>query len=355
MSTGTFGLQLTRFRRTAQLAVARSGLEVAPEILDGTRAELEVVTAQLAGIRDDDSRPDLRLASVLGLTPDQLDFLWAVVARAADPMLGPILALLSGSDAKRGLSVSHYATIMGLDSARSQDLATILSPAHPLLRHRFLVGPHDAPIDACTPLTVPPRVWSYLRGDDDVEDQLAFAGGRVRVPHDAQFDAVQLTAIARLVQAFGSIDPLVIVVEGPLGAGRRTAIAKAAAAARRAVIAIDLGRIVATPRALEEALAAQMRECLLADAIPVIAEVDELIDAEGDRSQRLQTLARALETAPGAIAVTSAIRGIDLGVRGRRVLRVEWPVPSTDARRALWISALGDDAARLESGVDEIA
>ena len=338
MSGAVFSLQLKRFRLHAQLAVARSGLEVPPETLEAARLEIDRVTHALDQIRADAARPDLRLAAALGLSAEQLDFLWAVVARAADPLLLALLQVLCGTDARRGLSLSHYATIMGLDEVRSEALAKLLVPSNPLLCYRFLTGPEDQGLDACTPLTVPARVWSYLRGEDEVEGRVAAAGGRVHLPHAAQFDEAQQVALQRIHLALGSFDPMVIVVEGPFGAGRRTAIARAAAAMRRNVIAIDLSRIPASASALEATLAAQMRECLLADAIPVIAEADELLGGEGERNTRLHALARALETAPGPIAVTSQTSGLDLGVRDRRVLRIAWPVPSTAARRELWLA-----------------
>ena len=40
----------------------------------------------------------------------------------------------------------------------------------------------------------------------------------------------------------------------------------------------------------------------------------------------MRALARAIETAPGPIAVTSRMAGLDLGVAERRIVRVRWPV-----------------------------
>src|SRR6185503_1237679 len=103
----------------------------------------------------------------------------------------------------------------------------------------------------------------------------------------------------------------------------------------------DVTRIA--PGMLDTTLSSLMRECLLTDAIPVIAEIDELTAKEGEINTDLRTLARAIETAPGPIAVTSRMTGMDLGVSDRRLLRVRWPVPATASRRELWTRALGDD------------
>ena len=353
MSAVSFSLQLKRVRLRTQLAVARSGFEIAPEIVAAARTELVDVESQLAITRRGEIRPDHQLAATLQLTPDELDFVWSVVARAFDPLLLAQLQIVCGTDARRGLSLAHHATIAGLDGDRSQALAAVLHPNHPLRRYRFLIAPEDTHVDVCSPLTVPPRLGSYLQGDDEPEDLIREAGGRVVVPHDTQLDDTQRLSLQRIVRAIGGTDPVVIVLEGPTGAGRRTAVALAAG--DRRVIAIDVSRIARAPGALEATLEAQLRECLLVDAIPVVAEIDELIGGETDPYARIHVLARALETAPGHIVLTSRIRGIDVAVRGRRVLRFEWPVPDTAARRALWMRVLGDEASELEAGLDELS
>jgi hypothetical protein len=352
MASAYFSLQLERVRLSARLAVARSGVEVPDEVLASTRDELAAVETQLAHLRHESSRRDAQLAAAMGLSDDQLDYVWGVVARAVDPLLLALLQVLCGTDARRGLSVAHYATIMGLDAKRSQAIADVVLPGHPLRRHRFLIAPEDAAVDVCTPLTVAPRVWSYLRGDDQPEDAITSAGGRITVPADPMLDDVQRAALQRIAGGLQSFERTVVLVEGPYGAGRRTAIAMAAGT--RDAIAIDLSRV--SPPALEATLAAQIRECLLTDALPVIAEIDELTAAEGQVNTAMRTLARAIESMPGSIALTTKMPGIDLGVADRRVMRVLWPVPVTETRRELWVRALGHDAGDLDGkGLDSLA
>src|SRR5262249_37450012 len=107
-----FTLQLSRVRLRTQLAAIRSGAipGVTPEATSG---ELEQVEYYISQLRGDASRPDLQLATALGLTDDEVDLIWAVVARAYDPLLPSVMQALVGAEATRkGLSVSHYATIM---------------------------------------------------------------------------------------------------------------------------------------------------------------------------------------------------------------------------------------------------
>src|SRR5512143_3513356 len=160
MAGGYFGLQLKRVRLSARLAVARGGLEMTADLLEATRTDLTGVETQLAHLRHEPSRRDAQIASAMNLSDDQLDFLWGVVARAVDPLLLALLQPICGTDARRGLSIAHYATIMNLDDTRSQAIADIVLPNHPMRRHQFLLASEDGSVDVCTPLTVPPRVWS---------------------------------------------------------------------------------------------------------------------------------------------------------------------------------------------------
>jgi Mrp family chromosome partitioning ATPase len=340
-----FNQQLARIRLSARLAIARSGMAISPELIAATRAELADVETVLAHMRFEPDRRDAQLATSMNLSDAQVDFLWGVVARAVDPLLLPLLQPICGTDARKGLSIAHYSTIIGLDPDKSSELADLVLPNHPMRRHDFLIAPEDATIDVCTPLTVPSRVWSYLRGDDELEEAIASSGGRVHAPPDATLDDTQRAALARVVGGLNTFDKTVVVIEGPVGAGRRTSVALAAAQSSRSVIAVDLTRLA--PGTLDAALSSLMRECLLSDAIPVICEIDELSIKEGEINTGLRILARAIETAPGPIAVTSRMPGIDLGVSGRRLIRVRWPIPGTQHRRELWDRALGDDAATL--------
>ncbi|HEY5921558.1 MAG TPA: ATP-binding protein [Kofleriaceae bacterium] len=353
MAGGYFGLQLKRMRLAARLAVSRS-VSMSPELAEATRSDLAEVHSVLEHMRAEPSRRDAQLATAVGLSDDQIDFLWGIVARAVDPLLLALLQPLCGTDVRKGLSIAHYSTIMGLDDERAQNIAELVLPDHPLRRHQFLVAPEDQAIDVCTPLTVPARVWSFLRGDDEPEDLITSAGGRLAVPHNPILDEAQRAALQKISGGLNSFDRIVIVIEGPADTGRRAAVALAAAETERSAIAVDLARVA--PNALAATLAAQMRECLLTDAIPVIASVEELSAREGEISSGLRTLARAIESAPGPIAVTSRMHGVDLGVAGRRIVRVQWPVPVTATRRELWLTALGHDATSLSATtLDELS
>ncbi|MBL0213623.1 MAG: hypothetical protein IPQ07_07060 [Myxococcales bacterium] len=223
MST-VFGDALRRVRLATQLAVARSGVEMPPEAVDAARTELTSVTASLRKARGDHASPGAQLAAALQLSPDELEFVWAIVARAADPLLLGLLQVLCGTDARKGLSLAHYAAIMDLDDDRAQAITAVLSPSHPLRRYQFILGGEDQTIDACTPLTTPPRLWSFLRGEAELDELIVSAGGRIVVPHDPQLDEGQRQSVQRIVQGLGTLET---------GRGDRRSAPQAPAGARR--------------------------------------------------------------------------------------------------------------------------
>src|SRR6185503_15850787 len=131
-----FDLQITRVRLAARLAIARGGMAVSHELIDATRRELADVETMLSHMRFEPGRRDAQLSASMNLTENQLDFVWGVVARAVDPLLLPLLQPLCGTEVRRGLSIAHYATIMGLDVERSAELADLVLPGHMMRRHK---------------------------------------------------------------------------------------------------------------------------------------------------------------------------------------------------------------------------
>src|SRR5512146_2403151 len=101
MGDGDFGLQFRRIRLSARIAIARSGLPVSPELLEVTQADLATTETTLTHMRRDPSRRDAQLALAMGLSGDQLDFLWGVVARAFDPLLLALLQPICGTEVRR--------------------------------------------------------------------------------------------------------------------------------------------------------------------------------------------------------------------------------------------------------------
>jgi hypothetical protein len=131
---------------------------------------------------------------------------------------------------------------------------------------------------------------------------------------------------------------MLVAIEGPLAAGKRTAASVAAASLGHPLVGIDVRRMSAGLAELEAALVALRRECLLSDALPLVAQVDELDGSEVQASPRARALARFVDDTPTPCVVTSTRIGLDVGT-SRDATRIAMPVPGTATRELLWRDA----------------
>ncbi|MEJ7602044.1 MAG: AAA family ATPase [Kofleriaceae bacterium] len=345
-----FHQQLERVRLRTMLAVERASAKPDPEVLERLGRQLTGLEAVLAELRD--AARDQLLAFRLGLDDTDLELMWTAVAVAADPRLVPHLQVLGGQDARRGISLWLHAQIWQLEDERPRELAQRLAGGHPLIRDHLLVWTGE-PGTANRTLVAASRTVTWLAGSEELDETMCGAGTVVAVPAQLALDPRQEASAANLPGVLlGTPSPLVIV-EGASGTGRRTAIASVAAKLGKPVIALDVRRLPAGPAALELALVGLRRECRLRDAIPLVLDLHELITAEGT-SESLRILARVVDAMPGPFAATASQRSLDLPV-ARPIVRVRWQVPDTATRRAMWVRALGADAAAIETELDDIS
>ena len=354
-----FELELERAHLRAMRAVASRGTAVAPspddDVAGRISSELDAIEAAIgevtSGVAD---LPMIEIAERFALTLGEADFLWTAVAMAAEPRMITHAQALVGSEARRGLSMSLYAVLADLDGASSRALALRMSPSHPLLRYRLLDSIEEGYLHSAAALSVSSRLVSYLAGGDEIDELLMASGGRINLPEQPIFDEEQEKALRRIAEGLSAAESVVIVIEGPVGSGRRTAAAMLAARANAEVLSVDLKRVAPNVAAIEAALVALRRDCLLRGALPLVAEVDDLGDLHHDGGARIRVLARMLDNTPGAVVVTTTRAGIELGVQ-RGLLRVRWPVADTATRRTLWRQFVGADADAMGAGLDEIS
>jgi hypothetical protein len=354
-----FHRELERVRLRAMLAIERISPTPDAAAHDRIAGELARLDAAIA-----DHRPASRaqaLAGRLGLHPDDVDLLWTAVALAADPRVVPHAQVLGGAEARRGLSLALHALIADLDGHSARAMAHRLSGAHPLLRDHILVWHADGQTIAARPLTAPPRTVTWLAGDDGpdgmngaIDEAMQGAGYIAQVAPDPELDARQTRTASQLPGALAGLPPPLVLIEGAPGSGRRTAIAGVAQVVGVEVVVLDLRRLPHGMAALETALIGLRRECRLRDAIPLVADVDEIGGPQGDAAGPLRVLARVIDEVPGPFVVTTGRPGFELPV-ARSLVRVHWPIPDTQTRRALWLRALGRDAPAVEAELDDIA
>jgi ATPase family protein associated with various cellular activities (AAA) len=342
---GHFHAKLERLRLRALLAVDRLRPSGAADRL---HADLATVEADLAAAAE--STRDRVLARRFQLDPDELELLWFAVGMTVDGLLAPHALVLAGSDARRGASLAAFAAVAGLDADRARSLGARLDPQHPLLRAGLLVPAEPTPITPLTPFTAARRLVGYLAGQDALAPGLA----AVAIPEAPVLDSLQQDAARRIAQALAAPDPLILVVDGKGGVGRRTLVALAARELGAVAVAVDLRRLPPTAAALQEALVALRQEQVLAGVVPVVGGAEDLAGADGDAPARRRLLARELEACErGAVLITTD-PGLELEV-GRQVVRVSVPVPGAATRRALWTQALGEQARALAPALDEVA
>ncbi|HEY5949558.1 MAG TPA: ATP-binding protein [Kofleriaceae bacterium] len=349
-----FQLELERVRLRAAMATERLSGQPDEATLDRARAELTTIEAALAESRHAGRAHELVVQ--LGLEPDDVELLWNAVGATMDPRTVPHLLVLAGAEGRRGLSLLVHALIAEHDPERARSLAVRITEAHPLLRDHLLEWNGDAQSAiAARPFIAAKRTITWLAGGDEIDDAMLGAGSVVDVPDLLELDPRQRATQARLADVlFGSPSPLV-VIEGAGGTGRRTAIASVAASRGRAVIALDLKRVPRGMPALETALVGLRRECRLRDAIPLIANADELAGEANDPTMARRVLSRLLDDIPGPIAATASPQSLEVEL-DRPLVRVHWNLPDVTTRRAIWKHVLGDDdTAEIAQAVDGIA
>ena len=281
----------------------------------------------------------------LGLPPDAVGFVWAAVAVAIDPLLHAHALLIGGADARRGLAVAAYATMVGLAPTAAIELAAWLNQRPTLIEVGLLVAADDRTATAATPYAPSPRLIAALLDRALCEPLVAQAGGAVEVPAGLRLDAAHAELQAQLGRVFAD-DAGLIVLVGAAQLGKRTLAAAAARAQGRAVIQLDLERVGA--RDLDASLAALTREALLTGAIPLIANAS----TSGERGLDLaRALGRTIDRLPGVAVVTTDDPALELPTR-RWLRRIDVPLPTAEVRAQLWRAAL--DARPHQVADDEL-
>jgi len=283
-----------------------------------------------------------RLARRLGLTPDQVQLVWAIVACSVDGRVLPHLETLGGGHARRGLSVAVYAMLAELADESVARLAHWLAAANPLVGAGLIVSA-EAVSPAARAYVASPRLVAYLRGDRHVIAPLRI----VTAPAELLHDDDQLATIREIAAALARSQHAMLVVEGPSGSGRMTACAQAVAGE---LIVLDLARLA--PEELRDALVALRRESLLRDATPLLANVDQMLGEEQRDLRRL--IAEVIDSLPGPLLVTSTVAGVDLGTQ-RAMVRIPWDAPNLAVRGQLWMRAVTSIGARVDGDLEALA
>jgi ATPase family associated with various cellular activities (AAA) len=321
-----------------QVAVVTADAARAAALAQGAIDEASATVSTGDGDGDGDGSGG-RMASIarrLGLSTAEVDFVWTAVARAVEPRVGAHLRTIYGNDARLGVSLGQHIGLRRLDDNASRSLLAIVDSRHPLQQHGLLLTVADDSADVGTRFTVAPRLWDYLRGGDALDPIVAELGGVVLVPTAARLSLEQEAVVLKLRSWLAAATAPTVVLEGASGSGRRTAVALAAVG--RAVIAVDFARVA--PRRALSVLAALRRDAFLADAIAVLANLDELASRLPPGDEITLAIAAAIDAIEGPLVVTTSTPGLELHATRRSAVRVRWAIPDIATRRALWLDAV---------------
>ena len=329
---------LRRLRFQAALARANQSGTLAAD--EHQRLTVQLAEARLAEQAEraagDGELPIDLLARWIGLRPLDEEILLVAVGLEIDPLLAITLSALAGDEPRFGLTSKLLAQLFGF--AGDDSLTLRLDNAHPLVKVGLLESSVAGVVDTLRPWRATPRAASFLATADALDPVLARCGGLIELAEDLDTD--HLADVLEVVdRALASDEPVVVLLEGLEGAGRRTVAALAARRHGRQAIALDLGAGPADPSRPTHELRALGRECWLRGAIPVVARFDTVL-REGQPAERLAEVVAIIEAFTGPVILTSTTAAGIPEMR-RRLIRQQVELPPPAARERLWRRALG--------------
>jgi AAA+ superfamily predicted ATPase len=348
---GVFRSALSEYRGEPLVSGQDGGAHV---VADAYRHHAMLMEARIAAtLRDGVQLPYLDMCVRFGLNQAQRLALSFAVMPEIDPKLLVAYRYLASDPSCRGLDARLLAMLV-YDTAESRaDMSRDLAPTSPLLLYRLLehdetAGTYDSVL--FRRLRPAARLVQLLAGDNSqLDPQLAEVAELRAGAVGALFPE---PLIARAAAALSSPEAL-LVVQGVRGVGKRLLLQVAAARLGRKLLLLQGGALAAmSPSQVRPVLRSILRECRLLDAIPVIAELDDVIAQQGDRSDAPAFLTLLAAEHAGAMAVTigrDRMPRLDF----RPLVQFSLDVPPLGDRSTLWqwhVPGLTEEAAETLAG-----
>ncbi|HEX2685068.1 MAG TPA: ATP-binding protein, partial [Kofleriaceae bacterium] len=290
--------------------------------------EARLAASRAAGVRS----PLVDLMRVFGLTPRQWSTLMFAVLPDADPNLVLAYRYLARDPNGRGLDGRLLAQLV-YDTPESRSLmARDLSNTSPLVRYQLLdLAPGDSLL--FRRIRAASRLVHLLDGTAiDLDPELAeLAELRDR----AQAGEFPQVAVELATAAMRSSE-VVLAVQGQRGLGKKLLLQRAAAHWNQRLLVID-GKRLATMQLAAQAIAIRSlaRELVLLDAVPVIADIDDVVVRDGDRDELPGFFGMLLDHWSGPIAITINRERMPR-IHHRPLVHLTLEVPALDVRTLLW-------------------
>ena len=311
------------------------------------------VEARLAASQVGPARSPLAaLMRRFGLTPRQWSTLMFALLPDADPNLVQAYRYLARDPSCRGLDGRLLAQLV-YDTPESRSLmARDLSNSSPLLRYQLLeLAPGDSLL--FRRIRAAGRLVHLLDGTAiDLDPELAELAEVVDLRGKTATGEFPAAAVELAIAALRSSD-VVLAVQGQRGLGKKLLLARAASHWNQRLLVIDGKRLAAMPAAaLALAIRALVRELILLDAVPVIADIDDVVVRDGDRDELPGFFTTLLDSWTGPFAITVNREHMPR-LHQRPLVHLTLEVPALAVRTLLWrqvVPALDEPAAESLSG-----
>jgi ATPase family associated with various cellular activities (AAA) len=303
------------------------------------------VEARLAASRTTRvSSPLVNLMRVFELTPRQWSTLMFALLPDADPSLVQAYRYLARDPACRGLDGRLLAQLV-YDTPETRSLmARDLSSASPLIRYQLVeLAPGDSLLFRRIRATS--RLVHLLDGTGlELDPELAEIAELASSGSPGEFPDVAVELATAAIRS----PEVVLAVQGQRGLGKKLLLARAAAHWKQRLLVIDGKRLAAMPAAaLAVAIRALVRELILLEAVPVFADIDDVLVRDGDRDELPGFFGMLLDSWSGPIAITINRERMPR-IHHRPLVHLTLDIPSLAVRARMWrqvVPALGEPAA----------
>jgi AAA+ superfamily predicted ATPase len=302
------------------------------------------IAASLAGRA---RSPLLDLMRVFGLTPRQWSTLMFALLPDADPNLVQAYRYLARDPSCRGLDGRLLAQLV-YDTPQTRSLmARDLSGSSPLVRYQLIdLAPGDSLL--FRRIRAAGRLVHLLDGTAIALDpELAELAEVTEVPRQGgEFPAAAIELATAAIRS----SEVVLAIQGQRGLGKKLLLARAAAHWNQRLVIVDGKRLAAMPAAAQAvAIRALVRELILLEAVPVLADLDDVPVRDGDRDELPAFFAALLDTWTGPLAITINRERMPR-LHHRPLVHLALEVPSLTVRTQLWRQVVPSlDAAAADS------
>ncbi|HEY0194739.1 MAG TPA: ATP-binding protein [Kofleriaceae bacterium] len=290
--------------------------------------EARLAAAVAAGVKS----PLVHLMRVFELSPRQWSTLMFALLPEADPNLVTAYRYLARDSSTRGLDGRLLAQLV-YDTPESRSLmARDLSSSSPLLRYQLIdLAPGDSLL--FRRIRGASRLVHLLDGTSIELDpelaELAELRGRTK---DGEFPAVSVQLATAAIRS----SEVVLAVQGQRGLGKRLLLSRAATHWGQRVLMIEGKRLaMMQPLAQAAAIRSLIRELMLLDAIPVFADVDDVVIRDGDRDELPGFFTAIFDQWSGPLAVTVNRERMPR-IHHRPLVHLTLDVPPLQTRTRLW-------------------